>query len=484
LPAADSFRIYVALIAVAAVSMAALAVVLVRDVLASAERTLGREASQQCSTAASELARQLADRAQERGDAAMRLPAEAQDVSLRGLAAAVLRSYEAVSGGFAMPSTGRVIGAAVAGRVEATALDAAELELIASVTAAATAGRPQVASAPAGQDVLVAAAQRSAGELPVAWAIKRIRSVRDPELVRRRWSLVALVVLALTAVGGLVAMSMRLRGGVDLINRGLGHLERDFSHRIPPVSGDLGRIAQAINRMTDRRAALEASMRRQDRLAALGKAVAGVAHEIRNPLNSMRLSLELAQRRLRRSGASGDELDGALEEVDRLDTIVTRLLTFGRPGFEDRRNQDLKPIVDRVVRMLEPQASAKGVALRVSLPDQPLEANVDSGQIEQVLINILLNGIEASPAGGDLMVTGQAGGGQVLVGICDSGGGVPESVREHIFDAYFTTRDAGNGLGLAVSREFIVNHGGSLDLATSDTGAQFVIRLPASQEAA
>jgi signal transduction histidine kinase len=131
--------------------------------------------------------------------------------------------------------------------------------------------------------------------------------------------------------------------------------------------------------------------------------------------------------------------------------------------------------------MLEPQASAKAVHVRVSLPNQPLEANVDSGQIEQVLINILLNGIEASPAGTDLEVTGRADGEQVQVGIRDSGHGVPEAARDHIFDAYFTTRDSGNGLGLAVSREFIVNHGGSLELAASETGAHFLIRLPASQ---
>jgi signal transduction histidine kinase len=482
-PALDSFRIHVALIAVAAVSMAALAVMLVRDVLATAEETLVREASQQCSTAAAELARQLEDRAQERGETGPRLPAEAQDISLRGLAAAVLRSYEGIKGGYTIPSSRTVLGAVVASRTEAAELDASELELIRSAAAASSGTHAQVTSAVAGQDVLVAAAQASAVDLPVAWAIKRISSVRDPALGRRRWSLVALVLLAVTAVGGVFAMSIRLRRGANIINKGLSELERDFSHRVPRVAGDLGRIVQAINRMADRRAALETSMRQQDRLAALGKAAAGVAHEIRNPLNSMRLSLELAQRRLRRSGANGEELAGALEEVDRLDSIVTRLLTFGRPDFEDRRSQDLRAIVERVVRMLEPQASAKSVRLRLALPQQPLAANVDSGQIEQVLINILLNGIEASPPGSEVEVTGRAEREEVQVAIRDSGDGVPEAIREHIFDPYFTTRDSGNGLGLAVSREFIVNHGGSLELAGSQTGAHFVIRLPALQDA-
>jgi signal transduction histidine kinase len=341
-----------------------------------------------------------------------------------------------------------------------------------------------VLTAASGQDVLVAAAQSPTGDLPVAWALKRIRSVRDPGLARRRWWLIALVLLAGAAVGGVVAMSIRLRRGVELINKGLRELESNFSHRLARVAGELGTIVQAINRMADRRAALEASMRQHDRLAALGKAVAGVAHEIRNPLNSMRLSLELAQRRLRKSGAGADEIEGALSEVDRLDVIVTRLLTFGKPGFEDRRTQDLRPIVERVVRMLEPQASDKAIVVRLSLPDRPLEANVDSGQIEQVLINVLLNGIEAAPHGSDLEITGDVDGQQVRVGIRDAGEGVPNAIRDHIFDAYFTTRGSGNGLGLAVSREFIVNHGGSLELLNSETGAHFLIRLPASRGAA
>jgi signal transduction histidine kinase len=313
--------------------MAALAFVLVRDVLASAEETLVREAAQQCSTAAAELARQLADRAQERGEAAMHLPHAAQDMSLRGLAAAVLRSYEGILGGYTVPASGAVFGAAMAGRTEPPTLESAELQLIRSALKNTTAARAQVMTATAGQDVLVAASQASIGELPAAWAMKRIRGVRDPGLVWRRWWLLALVLLAVTAVGGVVAMSIRLRRGVESIDSGLRELERDFAYRVPRVSGDLGKIATAINRMAERRAALEASMRQQDRLAALGKAVAGVAHEIRNPLNSMRLSLELAQRRLRKTGTGGEEIAGALDEVDRLDAIgsASPVLRTGAP---------------------------------------------------------------------------------------------------------------------------------------------------------
>src|SRR5690606_30998962 len=151
---------------------------------------------------------------------------------------------------------------------------------------------------PDGRDVLVGAAAASEADGAVAWSLKRIAGVRDPIYIRRQWGLLALVLLATMAVGGVVAMSVRLRRGVDAVNAGLKRLESDFSYRFPEGTGELGAIAAAINHMADKRAELEATLRRQDRLAALGKVVGGVAHEIRNPLNSMRLALELANRRL------------------------------------------------------------------------------------------------------------------------------------------------------------------------------------------
>jgi signal transduction histidine kinase len=425
------------------------------------------------------LAAQLADRAQMREDTLSTLPPEAQDLSLRGLSAAVLRSYDDLLGGFFIPSTGAVLGATASGAAEEIALDPAQMSLIRSLTAS-TAGVAK--TLPHGRDVLVGATAPPQPDGTVAWTIKRITGVRDPMYLRRQWGLLALVLLAMTAVGGVIAMSMRLRRGVDAVNSGLQKLESDFWYRFPPIPGDFGAIAGAINHMTDKRAELETTLRRQDRLAALGKVVAGVAHEIRNPLNSMRLALELANRRLKKGNATGEEIAGAIEEVDRLDRIVTRLLAFGKPEFEDRRIQDVRPLIERVTHMLEQPAAGKQVRFEVAVPDTRAEAHVDALQIEQVLINLLLNAIEASPGGSPVQVVARNEPDSVCIEVRDHGPGVPPSIRDHIFDPYFTTKPAGSGLGLAVSREFVDRHGGTLTVESNNgNGAAFVMRLPAAK---
>jgi signal transduction histidine kinase len=309
-----------------------------------------------------------------------------------------------------------------------------------------------------------------------AWAVRRLRA---PEPRSRRWWLAGLVTSALLGLGGIISISIRLRRGVATVRQGLGKLEEDFHYRLPAVAGDFGSIARAINHMAERRSALETYLRRQDRLAALGKVVAGVAHEIRNPLNSMRLTLELLDRRARKGAVMGDEVAGAIEEVDRLDGILARLLAFGRPGQERRIRQDVRPLIERAVRVVQQQAQAREVALRVETGCAALEAPVDGPQIEQVLINLLLNAIEASPPGGVVSVAAEPREREVRISVRDQGSGISDAVAEHVFDPYFTTKEAGNGLGLAVSREVVLHHAGQLEFQTGPRGTTFVVRLPA-----
>jgi signal transduction histidine kinase len=235
--------------------------------------------------------------------------------------------------------------------------------------------------------------------------------------------------------------------------------------------------------MADRRAALEAELRRHDRLAALGKVVAGVAHEIRNPLNSMRLTLELLARRARKGVASPEEVEAAVREIDRLDLILKRLLAFGRPSLDDRTPQDLLPVLERSIRMVQEQSQSREVnlALDKSTPG-PFVADIDATQIQQVLINLLLNAMEASPAESTVRIAVGATEKAVHVLVEDSGPGVPPDIAPHIFDAFFTTRPDGTGLGLSVSREIAVNHGGNLELEETRGGATFRLTLPKTRE--
>jgi signal transduction histidine kinase len=461
--------------------MAVLAVMLVQDAWRSTRRTLAYEAQQQCISAVRELQVQFIDRASYLAASPDSLPLqfEAQDLSLRGLSAAVLRSFDGVEGGFLLGPDKRVAGHAVAfQRTGAMALDQTATDFIRSLAQRShAASEPVVAELGAGTDLIVAAAAQLEDD-GVAWALKRLPAANDPGAQRRRWWLAGLVLSAVLGLGALVSTSIRLRQGVDTLNKGLARLENDFSYRLPPVGGDFGRVATSVNRMSDRRAALEGHLRRQDRLAALGRVVAGVAHEIRNPLNSLALTLELLARRVQRGTATGEEIRDAIEEVNRLEQILARLLAFSGTRMESHIEQDLSPLLQRALRVVHEQAQQKQVRIALSVQDAPLRAVVDGLAIEQVMINLLLNAIDASPKGGTVTLSAEAELGRIRIAICDQGPGIPENVRDHVFDPYFTTKENGTGLGLAISREIAGQHGGNLEFTSATGGSTFTLTLP------
>jgi signal transduction histidine kinase len=456
-----SFRIQLAAVAVASLAMLALASLLIHDVLTSAERRLTTEARQQCAAAAAELGDQYEDRAAYGGEPIISLPPEAQDVSLRGLSRAVLRSYEGVEGGYYRDA--RVIGYS------------------GEALAPAVAGRIPVGSGVVedGPDTVVIATRQIGDGPELAWAAKRVSGAPDDTGMSRRLALFGLALAALLATAALVSVWLGLRRGVAGVKIGLERLAQDLTARLPETGDDFGQIARAVNRMAERRATLEAEVRRQDRLAALGRAVAGVAHEIRNPLNSMRLTLELLHRRLEKGRAVGEEALAAIREVDRLDLILGRLLAFGRPPLEDRRTQAVAPVVQEALAMVEQQARQKSV--RTACYCAPLEADIDAAQITQVLVNLLLNAIEAAPPGSEVRVVASEAAGGVRVAVQNGGPSIPDPVRPHVFDAFFTTKHDGTGLGLAVSREIVANHGGELAFESDPGQTTFGFVIPAAR---
>jgi signal transduction histidine kinase len=342
-----------------------------------------------------------------------------------------------------------------------------------------TSKEPVFADVQVGPDVIVAAAVSLEPLDGVAWALKRLSGANEPGAQQRRWWLAALVLSAVLGLGAVISTSIRLRQGVETLNKGLARLESDFSYRLPPVGGEFGKVAQSVNRMSDRRVALETHLRQQDRLAALGRVVAGVAHEIRNPLNSLVLTLELLSRRVTRGTAKGEEIRNAIEEVNRLEQILARLLAFGGPKIEARTAQDLHPLLQRAMRVVDDQAQQKHVRITLSSPQEAeLRADVDGLAVEQILINLLLNAIDASPEGGTIRMEAATEHDCVRIAVRDQGPGIPDNVREHVFDPYFTTKESGTGLGLAVSREIAHRHAGNLEFTSTEDGSAFLLTLP------
>ncbi|MBW1712409.1 MAG: hypothetical protein JRJ59_04615 [Deltaproteobacteria bacterium] len=226
---------------------------------------------------------------------------------------------------------------------------------------------------------------------------------------------------------------------------------------------------------------LEQRLRRSERLAALGRLSAGVAHEIRNPLSSIRGLAQYLKSRLPEGSDEAGYAGVMIGEADRLNRVVSDLLAYARPKPPRPAPTDLNALVRKVADLVADQAQAKGEEIHLSL-DPALEPLwLDEDQMTQVIFNLLLNALE-SGAGRIEIRTGRIDG-QVLLQVADDGPGIDEEDRGRIFDPFFTTKASGSGLGLAISLRIVEEHGGRLTLKDSDQGSLFELALPANQPA-
>ncbi|MDP6528570.1 MAG: ATP-binding protein [Gemmatimonadota bacterium] len=219
----------------------------------------------------------------------------------------------------------------------------------------------------------------------------------------------------------------------------------------------------------------EEEVRRADRLAALGRLSAAVAHEIRNPLAGIRTSAEVLLSRLAHSGKDAELASIIVEETDRLDRIVGSLLMFAEPPEPDLEPVDLSSILHRAAHLVGGRAAKRGVTVSVKAsPEVPCPL-ADRDQILQVVLNLTLNGVEASPEGGEVRLLIFDDSTEdlpaVRVVVEDDGPGVPLTIRERVFDPFFSTKSGGTGLGLPVCQHILRRHGGTLRMETSPEGA-------------
>ena len=226
----------------------------------------------------------------------------------------------------------------------------------------------------------------------------------------------------------------------------------------------------------------EEAVRRTERLAALGQLTAGLAHELRNPMGTMKSSAELLAKRVPTDDAIAQELTGFIQtEVDRANSLITRFLQFARPFQLDRRSAEISDVVDRAIAQVERYAPPFAVDfVRNYAPGVPALA-VDAELLEQVFVNLLTNAAQASPPRSVVTVKTRAAEGVVEVAVIDRGKGIAAKDRQSIFNPFFTTRAEGVGLGLAIVQKIVDEHGGRI-LVESEPGegAVFRVHLPAA----
>jgi two-component system sensor histidine kinase HydH len=235
---------------------------------------------------------------------------------------------------------------------------------------------------------------------------------------------------------------------------------------------------------------LEAQAQMDDRLAYVGGLAAGLAHEIRNPLNVLSMNLQMLEEDLvsRLGGeATGDTRQylGTLQgEIRRLSSLVDNFLSYARPSTPRFENRDLNQVVAGTCALVRPQFEAHGVVLREQpAPFLPM-VDLDEGLIRQALMNILMNAVQILKNGGTVTVeTGIAADGGVFVAITDDGPGIPASDRERIFEVFYSSRPGGTGLGLPIAARILQVHGGRIAVegSPSGRGARFVLRWPRRQ---
>jgi signal transduction histidine kinase len=228
---------------------------------------------------------------------------------------------------------------------------------------------------------------------------------------------------------------------------------------------------------------LERRARDAERLAELGTLTGGLAHEIKNPLSTVQLNLQLLAEDLTPDNPAYPRIVNRLQtvqkETSRLRDILDDFLRYAGQLELDRHPTDLNELLEELVDFFLPQAQQQRAKVRLRRADQPLVAPVDPRLIKQAVLNLMLNALQAMPEGGDLILSASKDDGAALIDIIDTGKGIAPEAIDKIFQAYYTSKKGGTGLGLAMTQRIIKEHGGQLSVTSEiGKGSDFQLRLP------
>jgi signal transduction histidine kinase len=234
--------------------------------------------------------------------------------------------------------------------------------------------------------------------------------------------------------------------------------------------------------MTNKLRQSRARVVQSEKLASIGEMAAAVAHGLRNPLASLRAAAQVV-RRHPGSPSSGEYLDAIIEEVDRLDRRISHLLSFSRPAPFHPLRESVPRLVEGLLPAFSEPLRERGVELTLDIPPDLPEVRVDPMQLEQALVEIVSNALDAMPQGGRLRIAAAlngAAGAEVSIEVADTGPGIPDSVLPSVCEPFFTTRADGTGLGLAIAKRYVEQNGGKLEIASRPGATTVRVRLPAA----
>jgi signal transduction histidine kinase len=325
-----------------------------------------------------------------------------------------------------------------------------------------------------------------AAALPLEIALAPLARLRDTAVLSTVFLVLLILFIAAIAARTVttplteLAASARRFGKAGVYRR----IRQRSADEVGQLVESFNRMAEDIQRSREEIQRLHArELERAQQLATVGELASSVAHEIRNPLTGVLGALQLALRKLPGDDSSRPLLEEAQKQLERIEATTTRLLQYARPPELREVVVDANHLVFRATHVVDAQARNAGIQLGTEPSRTAVPVRVDPEQIVQVLVNLMLNGIEAMQAGGRLTVWVNRHSPEVWIGVRDTGSGIPSDMRHEIFRPFFTTKHQGTGLGLSISQQIVVRHGGSIRVEdTPGGGVTFVVALPLAEE--
>ncbi len=229
------------------------------------------------------------------------------------------------------------------------------------------------------------------------------------------------------------------------------------------------------------------SLQHAEKLALVGKLAAGMAHSIRNPFTSVKMRLFSLNRSLKLAETQKEDFDVISEEIRHIDTIVQNFLEFSRPPKLSMQSISPSVVVDLAIQLLQHRLKSYDVGVKIERAHPLPEIDADPEQLKEVFVNLVVNACEAMERGGSIVIQEEvaqnhSGGVMAVIRVSDNGPGIDESIREKVFQPFFTTKEEGTGLGMSIVARIVEEHGGGIEIESNqDGGATFVIALPVKE---
>ncbi len=286
----------------------------------------------------------------------------------------------------------------------------------------------------------------------------------------------------------IVRLSLPIQDAAGKLNEIVGPITFSSQAGLEEIEIVLHKIADQIGAVVERLQESRREALRAEQLAAVGQMAAGIAHELRNPLMAMKILVQAAAEASPPALADRDLLV-LEEEITRLERSAETFLDFARPPELERRTFDLRLLVGQVLDLVSSRATRQGIRVSCEVPEKPaIPVRADMGQVRQVLLNLLLNALDAVPEGGTISVAidpaasvGNGSAAWVVVRVSDTGRGLPGDLGAKIFEPFVSSKPTGIGLGLSICKRIVESHGGQIEAVNRpEGGAEFTIRLPAN----